>query len=142
MVERASAAIRPIGHRISTWSCPATVTGRTRCQPSRVNSFSVRVCTVASNRSAPSASARAHAARTSAEPMPGRRAGRDDQAPALPPAEVRAVVGRAEPDAAEHVSGGVPRDQHDRARVGVVVVEVVPGEEPLPRTKASWRSAR
>lgn len=57
LVADTSAAIRPIGHRITVCGRPATVTGRTVSHPSRRNIPAARCCTVASNRSTPAFSA-------------------------------------------------------------------------------------
>ena len=130
----ASAARRPIGHRISTCGAP----GHARpagpaASPAGGRSVPAPAWTVASNRSAPACSACAQAARTRSAPARPRRGRRvDHQPPAVPPADVRAA-GPAGPSRTPPITRAVrcPRHQHHGARVVVVVVGVIGLEQAL-----------
>ncbi|WP_343979754.1 hypothetical protein [Kribbella koreensis] len=58
-------------------------------------------------------------------------AGRSHQAAALPPADVRAVHGRAQPDTSDHLPGLRPGDEHNGARIVVPVVAIAAREQSL-----------
>ena len=133
LVVAASPARRPIGHRISTCGRPATLVGRTGCQPSWRKNRSWRRLRRWRRTAAPRPARRARRP-PGPGPRPPARAVRrrvDHQPPAVPPADVRAGTGRAEPDPADHRAVRCPRHQHYGARVVVAVVGVAGLEQVL-----------
>ena len=142
LVAATNCAIRPIGQRINTCSVPATVTGLIVSQPSRWKNRCVPVCTVASNRNAPAASALAHAARTSAAPTPllgdpDRRLAVTSRPPCHHPISGPSVAGPSRTPPITAPSGPLS-NQYDGARVLVAIVQIGAARTDLcSSTKAS-----